>query len=208
MIEQIVSTKKLLHSLPCRNSAAAALILGIGLVFLAGCGLSPSKGTPTTTAGMPDVGVILSGLDNPRGVVVGPAGALFVAEAGTGYAAVDPTQMTGKLTKFTDRNGDGDFDDEGEAERWFSHLPTQMTGKLTKFTDRNGDGDFDDEGEAERRFSHLPTHNALQTFGTRRDEVSGPGDVLLHRDGRIFLTVADGPQPGRPQQYEWPGFRP
>jgi DNA-binding beta-propeller fold protein YncE len=108
---------------------------------------------------MPDVGVILSGLDNPRGVVVGPAGALFVAEAGTGYAAVDPTQMTGKLTKFTDRNSDGDFDDEGEAERWFSHLPT---------------------------------HNALQTFATRRDEVSGPGDVLLHRDGRIFLTVDGG----------------
>lgn len=103
--------------------------------------------------------VILSGLENPRGVAVGPAGELFVAEAGTGYDAVDPTEMTGKLTKFTDRSGDGDFNDEGEAERWFSHLPT---------------------------------YNALQLFKTHRDEVNGPGDVLLHRDGRLFLSVDGG----------------
>ncbi len=92
-------------------------------------------------------------------MVVGPAGALFVAEAGTGYAAVDPTQMTGKLTKFTDRNGDGDFDDAGEAERWFSHLPT---------------------------------YNAEHFTNSVRDEVGGPSDMLLHRDGRIYLSMDGG----------------
>ena len=84
---------------------------------------------------------------------------MFVAEAGTGYDAVDQTQNTGKLTHFRDLNGDGDFDDDGEADRWFSTLPT---------------------------------YNALSFFGSGRDEVSGPGDVLLHEDGRIFLTVDGG----------------
>ena len=86
-------------------------------------------------------------------------GALLVAEAGTGYDAVDPTQMTGKLTLFVDQNGDGDFDDAGESDRWFTHLPT---------------------------------YNALQFFGTGRDEVNGPGDLLQHPDGRIYLAVDGG----------------
>jgi len=157
MEKQAIITNKFPHSLPCRNFAIATLALGIGFVFLVGCGLSPSKGTPTVRK--PTVKIILTDLDNPRGVVIGPAGELFVAEAGTGYDAVDPTLLTGKLTRFTDRNGDGDFGDEGEAERWFSHLPT---------------------------------YNALHVFATRRDEVSGPGDVLLHCDGRLFLSVDGG----------------
>jgi DNA-binding beta-propeller fold protein YncE len=105
------------------------------------------------------VEVILTGLDNPRGVVIGPTGEFFVAEAGTGYAAVDPVQMTGKLTKFIDHNGDGNFDDEGEGERWFSHFPT---------------------------------YNAQHFTNSVRDEVGGPSDLLLHRDGRLFLSVDGG----------------
>lgn len=84
---------------------------------------------------------------------------MFVAEAGTGYDAVDQTQNTGKLTHFRDLNGDGDFNDDGEADRWFSTLPT---------------------------------YNALSFFGSGRDEVNGPGDVLIHEDGRIFLAVDGG----------------
>ena len=111
-------------------------------------------------ASTPTVEVILSGLDNPRGIAIVQASQLLVAEAGTGYFSVDPARWTGKLTQFSDRNGDGDFDDEAEAERWFSHLPT---------------------------------YNALRTYGTGRDEVGGPADVLQHRDGRVFLSVDGGP---------------
>lgn len=103
--------------------------------------------------------MILSGLENPRGLAVGPGGELYVTEAGTGHNAVESTELTGKLTLFRDLNGDGDFDDPGEANRWFSHLPT---------------------------------YNSLQVFRTHRDEVIGPVDVLLHRDGRIFLSVDGG----------------
>ncbi len=107
----------------------------------------------------PRMQLVLDGLDNPRGVAVGPAGELYVAEAGTGYDAVDPQKLTGKLTVFRDLNGNGRYGDPGEAERWFSHLPT---------------------------------YNALQFFASRRDEVNGPGDVLLHDDGRVFLSVDGG----------------
>ena len=68
--------------------------------------------------------VILTDLENPRGVVVFESGDLLVAEAGTGFFSVDPTLWTGQLTLFSDLNGDGDFNDQGEAEPWFSHLPT------------------------------------------------------------------------------------
>ena len=67
---------------------------------------------------------MLTDLENPRGVAISQSGSLFVAEAGTGYAAVDPTELTGRLTEFTDHNRDGDFADAGEAEAWFSHFPT------------------------------------------------------------------------------------
>lgn len=141
-----------------------AFTLALSLALLAGlatrgCGVSPGRVRLTPTPGPPAVEVILTGLDNPRGVAFGPEGELFVAEAGTGYNAVDPTKLTGKLSRFIDRNRDGDFNDPDEVERWFSHLPT---------------------------------YNALQYFRTGRDEVSGPGDLLLHPDGRLFLTVDGG----------------
>lgn len=139
-----------------RAALAYFLLLAAGHFTLGACGsflpdTQPSKG--------PRLEVILSGLHNPRGVAIGPRGELFVAEAGTGYDAVDPVQMTGRFTKFTDLNRDGDFEDRKEAERWFSHFPT---------------------------------YNALHYFNTRRDEVSGPGDLLLHPDGRLYLSVDGG----------------
>ena len=131
--------------------------LAISLGITAACGLLPGDSRITET--VLTVEVVLTDLDNPRGVAVGPAGELLVAEAGTGYAAVDPVQMTGKLTQYTDRNGDGDFDDEGEDDRWFRHFPT---------------------------------YNAEHFTGSVRDEVSGPSDLLLHPDGRLFLSVDGG----------------
>lgn len=107
----------------------------------------------------PVIETVLSGMDNPRGVVVLADGSLLVAEAGSGYNAVEPTDWSGKLSHFQDRNRDGDFKDEGERIDWFRHLPT---------------------------------YNALQYFSTRRDEVNGPGDLLRHPDGRLFLSIDGG----------------
>ena len=39
---------------------------------------------------------------------------------------------------------------------------------------------------------HFTTYNGFSAYGTGRDEVSGPVDWLLHRDGRLFLSVDDG----------------
>ncbi len=142
-----------------KNFIVAVFIFVLGLIAVIDCSGPSARVRLPPTPGPPTVEVVLSGLDNPRGVVIGPTGEMFVAEAGTGYAAVDPTQMTGKLTKFIDRNGDGDFDDAGETERWFSHLPT---------------------------------YNAEHFTGSVRDEVGGPGDLLLHPAGQLYLTVDGG----------------
>ncbi len=128
-------------------------------VVLTGCGRPSQQSIQDTAAGTLQIEIILTGLENPRGVAIGPNGELFVAQAGTGRYSSDPASGDGKLTRFTDINGDGDFNDTGEAERWFSHLPS---------------------------------YNALKVYDTGRDEVGGPVAVLLHRDGRIFLSVDDG----------------
>ncbi len=142
-------SKQLAYSQPRKLAYTLSFLAWLVLV---GCGRLAQSNQLT-------VEVVLTNLDNPRGVVVRTDGALLVAEAGTGYDAVDPTEMTGKLTLFVDQNGDGDFDAAGESDRWFSHFPT---------------------------------YNALQFFGTGRDEVNGPGDLLQHPDGRIYLTVDGG----------------
>ena len=107
----------------------------------------------------PIIETVLTGLTNPRGVVVLPDGSLMVAEAGSGYDAVDPQKWSGRLTHFHDGNEDGDFSDDGERIIWFRHLPS---------------------------------YNALQYYTTRRDEVSGPGDLLRHPDGHLYLSVDGG----------------
>jgi DNA-binding beta-propeller fold protein YncE len=86
-------------------------------------------------------------------------GGVLVAEAGLGDDAADVTQRTGRLTRFIDRNGDGDFGDPGETEPWSEHLAS---------------------------------YNAMNVYATGRDEVSGPSDVAVHGDGRVFLSVDGG----------------
>ena len=68
----------------------------------------------------------------------------------------------------------------------------EWTGRLTHFQDTNHDGDFEDEGEHSIWFRHLPTYNMLQEYSTWRDEVGGPGDLLRHPDGHLYLTVDGG----------------
>ena len=139
------------------HSKFAGVITTI-LFTLAGCSISqPPICSPIKIS--PVVETILTGLENPRGVAVSLTGEMYVVEAGTGLHLLDPTKWDGKLTKFTDLNGDGDFEDKAEAERWFSHFTT---------------------------------YNGFSAYGTGRDEVSGPVDLLLHSDGRLFLSVDDG----------------
>jgi hypothetical protein len=69
---------------------------------------------------------------------------------------------------------------------------TRRTGRFTRFIDRNSDGDFDDQGETEPWFEHLASYNAMNVYATGRDEVSGPSDVGVHGDGRVFLSIDGG----------------
>ena len=136
-----------------------ASLLAIFSFALVGCDISPLSTSSQAEFRAPVLEIVLTGLQNPRGVAVSITGEMYVVEAGTGLHLLDPTKWDGKLTKFTDLNGDGDFEDETEAERWFSHFPT---------------------------------YNGFSAYGTGRDEVSGPADLLLHNDGRLFLSVDDG----------------
>jgi len=99
-------------------------ILILVLISSAGCGTSLSGSASDQGDLTPIVEVILTNLENPRGIVVFENGDLLVAEAGTGLRSVDPTRWSGKLTQFSDLNQDGDFDDEAEAQPWFSHFPS------------------------------------------------------------------------------------
>ncbi len=131
--------------------AIAFMICSLALAACRGSGADP-----------PDpiqVEVILTGLENPRGVGIDGEGGLLVAEAGSGNDAVEVTMQTGKLTRYLDRNGDGDLVDPGEVERWFEHLAS---------------------------------YNAMDVYATGRDEVSGPSDVAVHGDGRVFLSIDGG----------------
>ena len=120
-----------------------------------------STGTSTTFAppGVLTMEVIITDLENPRGVGIDAQGALLVAEAGYGEDAEDLILRTGRLTRFLDRNGDGGFTDPGEAERWLDNL-----------------------------FSF----NSVNKYDTGRDEVSGATDILVHDDGRVFLSLDGG----------------
>jgi sugar lactone lactonase YvrE len=131
------------------------VVLVLFSVVSAGCTTSRPPDSPTSLT----VDVILTDLRNPRGVAVDAEGGVLVAEAGLGDDAADVTQRTGRLTRFIDRNGDGDFGDPGETEPWFEHLAS---------------------------------YNAMNVYATGRDEVSGPSDVAVHGDGRVFLSVDGG----------------
>ena len=134
---------------------AATIALFICGAALAACTTSP----PPDPASTVTIEVILSGLSNPRGVALDAEGGLWVAEAGSGDDPADVRQRSGRLTRFVDRNGDGDFMDPGEVEPWFEHLAS---------------------------------YNAMNVYATGRDEVSGPSDVTVHGDARVFLSVDGG----------------
>ena len=105
------------------------------------------------------VEVILTDLENPRGVEVDAQGGLIVAEAGYGEDAEAPILRTGRLTRFMDIDGDGSYGGGGETERWLDNMYS---------------------------------FNSVNKYETGRDEVSGPSDVLIHEDGRVYLSFDGG----------------
>jgi len=92
------------------------------VVVLASVALVACEGPAENQPDSVQIEVILSGLENPRGVAIDADGGLLVAQAGSGDDPADVTLRTGKLTRYIDRNGDGDFTDPGEIEPWFQHL--------------------------------------------------------------------------------------
>lgn len=102
-------------------------------VLWCGCVALVALGLVGVAAAGPTVTRVATGLENPRGIAVMPDGRLLVIEAGTGtgYESIDPFDDTGKLSILEDLNGDGDYDDEGEITRIFSHLPNYNS--LTTF---------------------------------------------------------------------------
>jgi len=141
-------------------------------VALALCCAALTACTTSRTSDQPNiltVEVILTGLQNPRGVALDAEGGLLVAEAGSGNNPVDSRQRTGRLTRFIDRNGDGDFADPGETEPWFEHLASYNV-----------------------MIEYAPEPGSFIAAIYGRDEVSGPSDVAVHGDGRVFLSVDGG----------------
>ncbi len=143
--------------------------------------------------------VILSGLENPRGVAIDAEGGFLVAEAGSGNDAIDATMRTGKLTRYIDRNDDGDFADPDEVEPWFEHLASynamdvyatgrdEVSGPSAVAIHNDGrvflsiDGGF--EGFA------LLEISALGSMGRNLSERSNMTGIGMATDGgRIFVT--------------------
>lgn len=133
------------------------------LVAISCSSSTPQPDSQTDSAARPDrelkIEEVLSDLWNPRGVGIDKKGALVVAEAGLGEDAEEQILRTGRVTRFFDRNSDGDFSDDGETER---------------------------------RLDHLISFNSVNKYETGRDEVSGASDVLIHTDGRAFISLDGG----------------
>jgi sugar lactone lactonase YvrE len=83
----MVSTSKQLHSRTRRQLGRRALAAGAAAVAVAALQASPASAHGAGPSG-PDLRVVATGLDNPRGITLGPDGALYVAESGRG--AADP----------------------------------------------------------------------------------------------------------------------
>ena len=156
------------------------IILVLVLISSAGCGTPLSGNAPLSAASTPIVEVILTNLENPRGIVVFENGDLLVAEAGTGLRSVDPTLWSGKLTQFSDLNQDGDFDDEAEAQPWFSHFPSYNA--LSTYATGG-----DEVGGPVDVLQHRDGRVFLSVDG-------GPGEIALHvisPERSIGRTLAD-----------------
>lgn len=73
-------------------------------------------------ADTPDIHIIANNLNSPRGVAVMSDGSLIVIEAGDGATSPGDGHGSGQITRLTDFNQDGDFNDEGERTTLFNDV--------------------------------------------------------------------------------------
>ncbi len=149
-------------------------------VLLVGCG-----GSDTDRSGSLRVEVILTGLENPRGVAIDSEGALLVAEAGRGDDPADITLRTGKLTRYLDRNGDGDFADAGEVEPWFEHLASYNAMNVYATGRDEVSGPSDVAVHSSGRV-YLSTDGGFENFTL--SEISAQGSMGRNLSGRSNMT--------------------
>lgn len=163
------------------DSACVAFVLLMSAVALGACAISRSSDPLEPVA----VDVILTDLRNPRGVVLDAEGGILVAEAGLGDDAADVTRRTGRLTRFIDRNGDGDFEDAGEIEPWFEHLASYnaLNVYATGRDEVSGPSDVAAHGDG-RVF--LSVDGGFDEFALL--EISSGGSVGRNLSGRSNMT--------------------
>jgi hypothetical protein len=94
------------------------------LAWLGGCVVGLTVATVSVMA-QSAVTVVMSGLDNPRGLAIGPEGALYVAEAGRGGPGPDPCGLNSPgETRYCGRTGAVSRLWRGEQERIAEGLPS------------------------------------------------------------------------------------
>ena len=72
-------------------------LIRVALLAAVAAGVLPAVGGATKAAAGPTLTPVMVGLNNPRGLAVGPGGAMYVAEAGTGGAGPCQLPRRGEL---------------------------------------------------------------------------------------------------------------
>lgn len=162
---------------PSMNRWIGVAVFVFAVAACTGTGVEPTADV--------QIDVILTGLENPRGVAFDAQGGMLVAEAGTGSEPVDVTLQTGKLIRYVDRNGDGDFTDAGEAEPWFEHLPSYNAIFLYSTGRDEVSGPSDVATHSDGR-SFLTIDGGFEAFSLV--EISAEGSMGRNLTGRSNMT--------------------
>jgi hypothetical protein len=117
-----------------------------------------------------DVSVVMTGLDNPRGLDFDPRGALYVAEAGRGGGAGAPSFLQRGVPIFYGQTGAVSRLWQGEQERVVSGLPSVAVA--------NGTGALGPSSVSFRGGGHAYVTIGLGDNPAQRAQLGGAGDNL------------------------------